>query len=48
MVIPDGAASTELSSLSCELRFICVFDSSAVCLCVFVCVYMPKGVHMNE
>ena len=47
VVIADGAASTELSSLFCELCFICAFDMyfHVLYVCVFfLCVHMPKGV----
>ena len=51
-VIADGAASTELSSLFCELCFICVFDMYVLfmcCMSVFLLyVHMPKGVYMND
>ena len=54
VVIADGATSTELSSMFCELCFICVFDMH-VCafyvlyVCVFSCVYTcPMGVYMND
>ena len=43
LVLADGAASTELSSLSCELCFICVFDMYVFFMCYmsvcFSCVY---------
>ena len=43
VVIADGAASTELSSLFCELCFICAFDMYVLlmcCLCVsLVCTH---------
>ena len=51
VVIADSAASTELSFLLCELRFICVFDMYVLYVCVFIlCVHMPKGVYvyMND
>ena len=52
VVIADGATSTELSSLFCELRFVnrvlfvcltCMCFLCAVCLCFFLCVHMPNG-----
>ena len=57
VVIADGATSTELSSLFCELCFvnlncsICVFDMYVLCMSVFFfsCVYTcPMGVYMND
>ena len=54
VVIADGVASTELSSLFCELCFICAFDMymcvfCAVCLCVFlVCTHAQGCLAMNE
>ena len=57
VVIADGATSTELSSLFCELCFMnlvlfvcltCMCFLRAVCLC-FSCVYTcPMGVYMND
>ena len=38
VVIADGAASTELSSLFCEACSICVFDMYVLFMC-FVCVF---------
>ena len=53
VVIADGAASAELSSLFSELCFICVFDMYViyvlyVCMFFFLCVHMPKGIYMNN
>ena len=53
VVIADGAASTELSSLFRELCFICAFDMyhryvlNVLYVSVFfLCVHMPKGVYL--
>ena len=48
VVIADGATSTELSSLFCELCFICVFDMYVLFMCCmsvhfFLCVHKPNG-----
>ena len=40
VVIADGAASTEFSSLFCELCFICVFDMCFLIMC-FLCAVCP-------
>ena len=54
VVIANGAASTEFSSLFCELRFICVFDMYVCAFYVqyvrvfFLCVHMPKGFYIND
>ena len=56
VVIADGAASTEFSSLFCELCFICVLDMYVLFMCFYVqyvrvfflYVHMPKGVYIND
>ena len=48
VVIADGAASTELSSLFCELCFICAFDMYVLLMCCAKVEILRSGIRRTQ
>ena len=48
VVIADGAASTELCSLFCELCFICAFDMYVLFMCCAKVEILQSGIRRTQ